>query len=63
MPLADLFKFLGDVKAEASRVTWPTWPATRQMTIMVFILVTVIALFLLGTDMLIGLVLSTILGM
>lgn len=63
MQLTDLPKFLSDVKAETARITWPTWAATRQMGLMVLILVTLVSLYLLGVDMLIGWGVSTLLGM
>lgn len=47
-------KFFREVKGELNRVTWPSLPDTRRMTLMVFILVTIIALFLLAVDLLIG---------
>ena len=63
MQLSDLVHFIRDVRAEASRVTWPTWESTRQMGLMVLILVTLVALYLLGVDMLIGWGITTLLGM
>jgi preprotein translocase subunit SecE len=47
-------KFFRDVRGELNRVTWPSAADTRRMTLMVFILVTIIALFLLAVDLLIG---------
>lgn len=47
-------KFMRDVRAEATKVTWPDMKTTRQMTIMVFILVVLVALYLLGVDVIIG---------
>lgn len=63
MQLTDLPKFIRDVRTEAGRVSWPTWAATRQMGLMVLILVTLVALYLLGVDMLIGWGISTLLGL
>lgn len=63
MQLTDFPKFVREVRAEAGRVSWPTWPATRQMGVMVLILVSLVALYLLAVDMLIGWGISTLLGM
>ena len=60
--VTDLFKFIRDVRAEADRITWPSWVATRQMTIMVFILVTIVSVYLLVVDMAIGGILKAVLG-
>lgn len=56
--LKSLPRFLREVRAELNRVTWPSAADTRRMTLMVFILVSIIALFLLATDLLIGASLS-----
>lgn len=53
-------KFLRDVKVEAGRITWPKWSDTRSMTIMVFILASLIALYLVGVDLAIGYGLKTL---
>lgn len=53
-------KFLSEVKAEAARITWPKWSDTRTMTIMVFILATLMALFLVAVDLGIGYALKTL---
>ena len=42
---------------------WPSAADTRRMTLMVFILVSLIALFLLATDLLIGAGLSWLFGL
>ncbi|MCP5405460.1 MAG: preprotein translocase subunit SecE [Pseudomonadaceae bacterium] len=61
--VSDFMRFMRDVRAEAGRIAWPTWAATRQMTIMVFILVVLVALYLLGVDMLIGAGMAALLGL
>jgi preprotein translocase subunit SecE len=58
-----LMRFGREVRAELRRVTWPTAADTRRMTLMVFVLVTIIAIFLLTVDMLIGWGLSAFLGL
>lgn len=61
--LNSLLRFGRDVRAELNRVTWPTATDTRRMTLMVFILVSIIALFLLAVDLLIGAGLSWLFGL
>lgn len=56
-------KFFRDVRAELNRITWPSAVDTRRMTLMVFILASLVALYLLSVDMLIGLGLKTLLGL
>jgi preprotein translocase subunit SecE len=56
-------RFFREVRAELRRVTWPTAADTRRMTLMVFVLVSIIAVFLLLVDMLIGWGLSAFLGL
>jgi preprotein translocase subunit SecE len=56
--LANLPRFFREVRGELRRVTWPSAADTRRMTLMVFILVSIVALFLLSVDLLIGLGLS-----
>ena len=56
-------RFFREVRAELRRVTWPTATDTRRMTLMVFILVSIIALFLLAVDLLIGAGLNWLFGL
>jgi len=44
--VADMRKFMNEVKVEAKKVTWPERKETMQSTLMVFIMVIFIALFL-----------------
>ena len=44
------FEFLQQVRAEASKVTWPTRRETIVTTVMVLIMVTLAALFFLLAD-------------
>ncbi len=62
-PFATLSRFVTDVRAEVSRVTWPSGAETRKLTVMVFILATIVALFLVAVDMLIGAGLSVLFGL
>ncbi|MBI1309358.1 MAG: preprotein translocase subunit SecE [Proteobacteria bacterium] len=60
--VSSALRFIRDVRAEANRVTWPSWAETRKLTVMVFILAALVALFLTGVDLLIGAGLSTLYG-
>jgi preprotein translocase subunit SecE len=44
--VADVRKFINEVKVESKKVTWPERKETIQATLMVFVMVIVIALFL-----------------
>jgi len=44
--VADMRKFMNEVKVEAKKVAWPERKETTQATLMVFVMVIVIALFL-----------------
>ncbi len=43
-------QFMNQVKAESSKVVWPTWPDTVRTAIMVLIMTTILALFFLAID-------------
>ncbi|MDQ8726476.1 preprotein translocase subunit SecE [Bradyrhizobium sp. LHD-71] len=60
--MANPFKFLQEVRAEASKVTWPTRKETMITTVMVFIMVAVSSIFFLAADQVIRLVVTFILG-
>lgn len=60
--MANPFKFLQEVRAEASKVTWPTRRETMITTVMVFIMVAVSSIFFLAADQVIRLVVTFILG-
>ncbi len=47
-------KFLRDVRAEAAKVTWPTRRETGITTLMVLIMSVITAVFFLGVDQVIG---------
>jgi len=48
--VADMRKFMSEVKVEAKKVTWPERRETLQSTLMVFVMVVFIALFLWVVD-------------
>jgi preprotein translocase subunit SecE len=60
--MANPFKFLQEVRAEASKVTWPTRRETMITTVMVFIMVAVSSVFFLAADQVIRLVVTFILN-
>ena len=55
-------EFVKQVKAEAKKVTWPTRQETTISTIMVFIMVTMAAIFLFLTDQVVSTIIRWILG-
>jgi preprotein translocase subunit SecE len=60
--MANPFKFLQEVRAEANKVTWPTRRETMITTVMVFIMVAVSSVFFLAADQIIRLVVTFILN-
>jgi len=48
--VAEMRKFMSEVKVEAKKVTWPERRETLQSTLMVFVMVIFIALFLWPVD-------------
>jgi len=58
--IADTTKFMREVQMEAKKVTWPERKETIQATIMVFVMVVLISIFLYlvdwGLESLVGLV-------
>jgi len=56
------FEFFAQVKAETKKVTWPTRKETTISTIMVFIMVTIAAIFLFLTDQVVATIIQWILG-
>ncbi len=55
------FQFAQQVRAEVSKVVWPTRRETLLTTIMVFIMATLAAIFFFAADQIISLGLETIL--
>jgi preprotein translocase subunit SecE len=49
-----IFKFAREVKAEMTKVTWPSMKDTRMMTLMVFILVVFFAIYLSVVDIILS---------
>jgi preprotein translocase subunit SecE len=55
-------EFVREVRAEVSKVTWPTRRETMITTSMVFIFVVIAAIFFLVADKIIGFAVRTLLG-
>mgnify|MGYP000111695665 FL=1 len=56
------FKFIQEVRAETSKVTWPTRKETAVTTAMVFVMVLIASIFFLVADQLMGLGIGYLLG-
>ncbi|MBO6759313.1 MAG: preprotein translocase subunit SecE [Roseibium sp.] len=56
------FTFIQQVRAEVSKVTWPTRRETAVTTAMVFVMVLIAAIFFLLADQLISWVIGLLLG-
>lgn len=53
-PRVSVGTFVDQVKTEISKVTWPTRRETITTTIMVLIMTTLLAVFFLGVDQILG---------
>lgn len=47
-------EFLRQVRSEAGKVVWPTWPETTRTAVFVGIMMVLLAVFFLGIDQLFG---------
>ena len=47
-------EFFRQVRAEAGKVVWPTWPETSRTAIFVAIMMVILAVFFLGVDSIFG---------
>ncbi|MET1410907.1 preprotein translocase subunit SecE [Roseibium sp. HPY-6] len=56
------FKFIQEVRAETSKVTWPTRKETAVTTAMVFVMVLIASIFFLVADQLMSLGIGYLLG-
>ena len=57
------FQFIQQVRAEASKIVWPTRRETVTTTIMVFVMATLFAIFFFLTDQIISFFLQIILSL
>ena len=55
-------QFIRQVRQEILKVTWPSRKETGVTTIMVFIMVTLAAIFLMGVDMIFAELIQLVLG-
>jgi preprotein translocase subunit SecE len=55
-------KFIQEVQQETRKVTWPSRKETVTTTLMVFLMVVLVSLFLTGVDSVIAYVLKLVLG-
>jgi preprotein translocase subunit SecE len=62
MPKFSPFKFMQEVRAEASKVTWPSRRETMITTGMVFVMVAVSSVFFLLADQVMRMVVTLVLG-
>jgi preprotein translocase subunit SecE len=56
------FKFMQEVRTEASKVTWPTRRETAVTTAMVFVMVAIASVFFLVADQLMRFLVTLVLG-
>ncbi len=56
-------QFIEEVRAETSKVTWPTWKEVWITSVMVLIMVIIASLFFLAADQVIGAVIKFILSL
>ena len=56
-------EFVRQVRAETSKVVWPTWPETVRTAIFVGIMVVILSLFFLPVDSLFGWVVRMLLDL
>jgi preprotein translocase subunit SecE len=56
-------QFVSQVRAEASKVVWPTRKEAGMTTLMVFVMATVMALFFLLVDQVLGAVVDFLLSL
>ena len=47
-------EFVNEVRVEARKITWPTRRETMITTVMVLVMTTVLSLFFLGVDQILG---------
>jgi preprotein translocase subunit SecE len=61
--MANPFQFLQDVRAEATKVTWPNRRETMITTVLVVIMCILASLFLFASDQVIHILITFILGL
>lgn len=43
-------RYIRETTGELRKVTWPTWPESRRLTILVLLVMVVVGMFLAGVD-------------
>jgi preprotein translocase subunit SecE len=61
--MANPFEFIQEVRAEASKVTWPSRKETMITTVMVLVMVLVASLFFMSVDQAIRLIVKFVLSL
>jgi preprotein translocase subunit SecE len=61
--MANIAKFFREVRQETTKVTWPSRKETVQATLMVLAMVTLVAIFFLVADSVLGFLIKTFLGL
>ena len=56
-------RFIDEVRQEVAKVTWPTWKEVWITTAMVLVMVTLIAIFFLIVDQILGWMIQLVLGL
>jgi preprotein translocase subunit SecE len=56
-------RYFRETTGELRKVSWPTWPEARHLTILVLIVMMTVGLFLSGVDYLAGQLLNLVLGL
>jgi preprotein translocase subunit SecE len=54
-------RYFRETTGELRKVSWPTWPEARRLTVLVLMVMVVVGLFLAGVDFLAGELLDLIL--
>ncbi|GAB1470273.1 hypothetical protein MASR2M66_11500 [Chloroflexota bacterium] len=54
-------RYIRETTGELRKVSWPTWPEARRLTLLVLVVMVVVGLFLAGVDYLAGRMLDLIL--
>lgn len=63
MAKANPIGYLKNVRAELGKITWPSRKETMVSTIMVFVMVVIMAIFLFLTDQVVAFLVRSILGL
>ncbi len=62
-PRVSVGEFVRQVRAEAAKIVWPSKGDTLRMTVMVLIMTTLLSLFFLGVDKILGAIVQFLLGL